>query len=76
MATVVILVRKRVKYIEVIRASIKVCTKLGNSVMLIFTDFGNVYGSNNVSYETNLRWRKNFLTGTKLVKDATNLADM
>ena len=64
------MVGKRVENIEEIRANIKVRTKLGHSVKQIFTDLGEVYGSNKVSYGTVRRWRKNFLTGTESVKDA------
>lgn len=56
------MVGKRVKYIEEFRAYTKVCTKLGHSVMLIFTKMGEVYGSDKVSYEIVRRWRKKFLT--------------
>ncbi|XP_062582211.1 histone-lysine N-methyltransferase SETMAR-like [Saccostrea cucullata] len=56
--------------IEEIRAYIKVRTKLCNSVKQIFTELGEVYGSDKVSYETVHRWRQKFLTGTESVKDA------
>lgn len=70
MTTVVRMVGKRVENVEEIRAYIKVRTKLGHSVKQIFTELGEVYGSDKVSYETVRRWRQKFLTGTESIKDA------
>ncbi|XP_062593106.1 histone-lysine N-methyltransferase SETMAR-like [Saccostrea cucullata] len=64
------MVGKRVENIEEIRAYIKVRTTLNNSVKQIFTELGEVYGSDKVSYETVRRWRQKFLTGTESIKDA------
>lgn len=44
--------------------------------IFFFTELGNVNGSNNVFKETNRSWRQRKMSGTKLVKDTTNLADM
>ena len=46
------MVGKHVENIEEIRAYIKVCTKLSHSVKQIFAEFGEVYGSHEVCYET------------------------
>ena len=64
------MVGKRVENIKEITAYIKVRTKLGYSVKQIFTDLGEVYGSDKVCYETVCKWRQKFLTGTESVKDA------
>ena len=64
------MVGKRVENIEEIRAYIKVCWKLNHSVKQTFTELGEVYGSDKVSFEAVCRWRKKFLTGTEFVKDA------
>ena len=63
------------KILKKIWACIKVSTKLGHSVKLIFTDYGEVYGSHNVSYETVRRWRKIYHTGT-LLKMLQSLDDL
>ena len=60
MTTVVKMVEKRVENIEEIRAYIKVRTKLCHSVIQIFTELGEVYWSDKVSYETVRMRRKNF----------------
>ena len=65
------MVGKRVESIEEIRAYMKVHTKLSHSIRQIFTEFGEVCGSHNISYETDCRWRKKFHTCTESVKDAT-----
>lgn len=38
--------------------------------MQISTEFGEVFGSDKVSYETVRSWRKKFVTSTESVKDA------
>lgn len=58
--TVVKMVGKQVENISEIRAWIKVCTKIGHFVRQIFTEMGEVYGSDKVNvYETVRSW-KNF----------------
>jgi hypothetical protein len=44
--------------------------KLNYLVMQIFTELGEVYGSDKVSCVTFRGWRKKFLTDIKFVKDA------
>jgi hypothetical protein len=46
------MVVKQIENIEGIRAYIKVCTKLVHSVIQIFTELGEVYGSDEVSFDT------------------------
>lgn len=51
--TVVKMVGKQVENISEIRAQIKVCTKIGHFVRQIFTEMGEVNGSDKVNvYET------------------------
>ena len=60
MTTFAKMIGKRVENIEEIRAYIKVRTKLGHSVKQIFTELGEVYGSDKVCYESVRRWRQKF----------------
>lgn len=52
MTTVVKMIEKQVENIEETRGCIKILTKLGHLVMQIFTELGEVFESNKVSYET------------------------
>lgn len=51
--------------------NIKVCAKLGHSVMQMFIKFKEVYGSVKEAYETVRRWREKSVTDTKSVRNAT-----
>lgn len=50
------IVRKRVENIKEIRAYIKLRTKLGQCVVQMFIELGDVYESDKVSKETVRRW--------------------